>query len=172
MAQRNALSGARREFLDQWGALGSAWGVNRTMSRIHALLMISPAPLNTDEIMTELQISRGSAHGNLKELVSWGLVRPVLLRGERKEHFEGEKDVWKVVRLIARQRRQKEVEPAVEVLDRCLDRTKGLKDAEARAFRGQLQALRKFAGLAERVMRRLGDKFESAAMPWILRFLK
>ena len=64
--------------------------------------------------MEELEISRGNAHGNLKELVTWGLVRPVRIKGERKEHFEAEKDVWVVVQCIARARKRKELEPVLD----------------------------------------------------------
>ncbi len=158
------------EYLTQWGALGSAWGVNRTMSRIHALLMVSPIALSTDQIMEELAISRGNAHGNLKELVAWGLVHSVQPLGERKEHFAAEKDVWVVVQRIAAQRRRREVEPAIAVLERCLEQTKGLRDAEARAFRNQLKELHRFAKLGERAMRRVEKREVGKVVPWILDF--
>src|SRR5437667_10630453 len=98
MKQENQAAAALREAGDevvsQWGAIGSAWGINRTMAQIHALLITAPAALSTDEIMAELKISRGNAHSNLRDLVSWGLVRSVVRKGERKEFFEAEKDVW------------------------------------------------------------------------------
>lgn len=163
---------AKEEYLAQWGALGSAWGVNRTMSQIHALLMVSPDPRNTDQIMEELAISRGNAHGNLKELVQWGLVRPVRLKGERKEYFEAEKDVWIVVQRIARARQQKELEPVLLALDRGLESTRGLEGAEARAFRKQLTELRKFARLGKAVFERVGAESSPRILSWIARFLK
>src|SRR3954453_6980171 len=104
-----ALREARDEFVSQWGAIGSAWGLNRTMPQIHALLITTPNPLSTDEIMEELKISRGNAHGNLRELVSWGLVRSVVRKGERKEFFEAEKDVWKMFCTVMRERRRREL---------------------------------------------------------------
>jgi len=174
MARRpphDALDAAKEDYLTQWGALGSAWGVNRTMSRIHALLMISPDPLNTDEIMEELGISRGNAHGNLKELLAWGLVHSVQPKGERKEHFEAEKVVWNVVQRIATQRRRREVEPAIQVLERRLEQTKGLRDSEARAFRRQLKELHRFARLGERAMRRVEKREMGKVLPWLLDFL-
>src|SRR5579862_1600088 len=97
-----ALAAARDEFVSQWGAMGSAWGINRTMAQIHALLLVTPQPLSTDEIMADLKVSRGNAHGNLRELVSWGLIRGVVRKGERKEYFEAEKDVWKMFCIVAR----------------------------------------------------------------------
>ena len=82
-ATTDALKETREEFVAQWGALGSHWGINRTMAQIHALLMTVPEPLDTDAVMEELEISRGNAHTNLKELVAWGLVRIVVRKGER-----------------------------------------------------------------------------------------
>jgi DNA-binding transcriptional regulator GbsR (MarR family) len=162
---------AREEYLAEWGALGSAWGVNRTMSQIHALLMIAPRPLNTDEIMEELAISRGNAHANLKELQAWGLIRPVAIKGERKEHFEAEKDVWTVVQRIARARRRRELEPVLQVLERGLASTQGLAGAEVKAFRKQLAELRRFARLADSVMQRVGNETSGGILGWVARFL-
>src|SRR6188508_219886 len=125
------LAAARDEFVMQWGAIGSAWGINRTMAQIHALLIISPRALTTDEVMEELQISRGNAHSNLRDLVSWGLVRSVVRKGERKEYFEAEKDVWKMFCIIIRERRRREIRPAMGVLQACAARTKELKSADA-----------------------------------------
>ena len=95
------LSEARDQFVSQWGVIGSAWGVNRTMAQIHALLITAPSALNTDDIMQELRISRGNAHSNLRDLVSWGLVRSVVRKGERKEFFESLSDVWEIFSIIA-----------------------------------------------------------------------
>src|SRR3954465_16065841 len=121
----------RDEFVSQWGAIGSAWGINRTMAQIHALLITPPKPLSTDEIMEDLKISRGNAHGNLRDLVSWGLVRSVVRKGERKEYFEAEKDVWKMFCTVMRERRRRELLPALEVIKNCTERTRHLKSAEA-----------------------------------------
>src|SRR5204863_9713713 len=126
-----ALREARDEFVSQWGVIGSAWGVNRTMAQIHALLITAPAALSTDDIMEELKISRGNAHSNLRDLVSWGLVRSVVRKGERKEFFEAEKDVWKMFCIIIRERRRREMRPAQTVLNECLSRTKSLRGTEA-----------------------------------------
>jgi DNA-binding transcriptional regulator GbsR (MarR family) len=165
------LAEAREEYVNQWGALGSAWGVNRTMSRIHALLMVSPEARNTDQIMEELRISRGNAHGNLKELVRWGLVHPVVVTGERKEFFEAEKDVWRVIQRLTVQRRRAEIEPAMAVIEDCLERTRGVRDAEARAFQKQLRELHRFAKIAQRAMIRVEKGEMGKLMPRIMTFL-
>src|SRR6188508_2828802 len=131
------LAAARDEFVMQWGAIGSAWGINRTMAQIHALLIVTPRALTTDEVMEELQISRGNAHTNLRELVGWGLVRSVVRKGERKEYFEAEKDVWKMFCTVMRERRRRELLPALDVIKNCTERTRHLKSAEAVAFQKQ-----------------------------------
>jgi DNA-binding transcriptional regulator GbsR (MarR family) len=142
------------------------------MSQIHALLMVSAEPLNTDEIMAELGISRGNAHTNLRELVRWGLLHSIRHEGDRKEYFEAEKDVWQVVRIITRERKRKELQPALQTLESCLDQTRGLRDGESRAFRRQLGELQKFARLADRVMEKIGRERSGIILPWIMRFLR
>ncbi|MDX2079676.1 MAG: hypothetical protein SFU53_02740 [Terrimicrobiaceae bacterium] len=155
------LLAAREEFVSQWGAIGSAWGINRTMAQIHALLLTSPRALSTDEIMEELRISRGNANTNLRDLAGWGLIRPVLRKGERKEYFEAEKDIWKMFCIIARERRRREITPATEVLRTCAERTKGLKSAEGRDFHEQMRSLLEFLRMAERVLEHIASSEES-----------
>lgn len=167
-----ALAEARDEFVSQWGAIGSAWGINRTMAQIHALLMVTPRPLSTDEIMADLKISRGNAHGNLRELVSWGLIRSVVRKGERKEYFEAEKDVWRMFCIVARERRRRELRPAMTVIQECAARTKGLKGAEAAAFNKQIKALGDFLDLTDGVITKVTRSEQSRIIPWALKFLK
>lgn len=107
----------KEKFIQSWGALGSSWGVNRTMAQIHALLLIAPEALSADEIMEELKISRGNANMNIRALIDWGLVYKELKAGERKEFFVAEKDIWEVVKCIIAQRKKKELEPMLKVLD-------------------------------------------------------
>jgi len=150
--QHSTLAEAREEFVSQWGTIGSSWGINRTMAQIHALLMTSPHALSTDEVMAELQISRGNANTNLRDLIGWGLIRSVIKKGERKEYFEAEKDVWKIACTVARERKRREITPAMEVLKKCAEKTKGLKSTEARAFHGQISSIQDFLKIAERVL--------------------
>lgn len=148
----NPLAESREEFINQWGILGNAWGVNRTMAQIHALLLVSTKPLSTDQVMEELQISRGNAHSNIKELVGWKLVRTVIVKGERKEFFEAEKDVWKIACTVGRERKRREVEPALNVLESCASATKKLKSEEAQAFHQQISELQEVVSLFDRVL--------------------
>lgn len=166
------LERAKDDFLGQWGAIGSAWGVNRTMAQIHALLMVTPDPLSTDEVMEQLSVSRGNAHANLRELVGWGLVRSVFRKGERKERFEAEKDVWKIFCTVARERKRREIDPVLEVLRECAQRTSSLKGEKALAFHKQVKALLEFTELAANTVDRAARAERSAIVPRILDLLR
>ena len=117
MNQTTDWQEGKDKFLQAWGALGSSWGINRTMAQIHALLMISPQSLSADSVMEELKISRGNANMNLRALMDWGLVYKELRAGDRKEYFVAEKDIWKVVRQIIINRKKKELDPMLKILD-------------------------------------------------------
>ena len=158
------LKEIREEFIAQWGVMGSQWGINRTMAQIHALLMTGAAPLSTDDVMERLEISRGNAHTNLKELVNWGLVRIVTRKGERKEYFEAEKDVWEIFRCIVAQRKRRELDPALQVLERCADGSDGMKSKEGRAFHQQMEELQEFVSFAAKMGDRVGSLPHGKAM--------
>ncbi len=107
-------------FIRRWGEMGATWGISRTMAEVHALLYIAPEALCTDDVMDELAISRGSASMNLRELENWGLIKRMHRRGDRKEYFEAEKDVWQMFDTIMRERRRREVLPIMETIERCI----------------------------------------------------
>ena len=153
----NDLKRSRDEFVAQWGALGTQWGINRTMAQIHALLMTSPEPMCTDDVMEELEVSRGNAHTNLKELVNWGLIRMIVVKGERRDFYEAEKDVWKMFTIITRERKRREIEPALAILNKCAEETEGIKGAEAEAFHNQVKQLGEFVSFASN----MSDKVSS-----------
>lgn len=153
----NELKRSRDEFVAQWGALGTQWGINRTMAQIHALLMTSPGAMCTDDVMAELEVSRGNAHTNLKELVNWGLVRMIVVKGERRDFYEAEKDVWKMFTIITRERKRREIDPALALLNRCAEETKGMTGSEAEAFHNQVKQLGEFVSFASK----MSDKVSS-----------
>jgi DNA-binding transcriptional regulator GbsR (MarR family) len=169
---RAKLVAARDEFVMQWGAMGSAWGISRTMAQIHALLITVPYPMTTDEIMDDLKISRGNAHSNLRDLVSWGLVRSVVRKGERKEYFEAEKDVWKMFCIVSRERSRRELRPAMEVLQGCSERTRDLEGPEALAFNQQIKALSDFLKMTDDVISKISASQQSSIIPWAMKFLR
>lgn len=107
---------AKDKFISTWGSLGSLWGINKAMAQIQALLFISIKPLSMEDIMAELQISRGNTSMNLRQLMDWGIVTKELIPGERKEFFTTEKDVQELSRIIAKERSRREIQPVVKVL--------------------------------------------------------
>lgn len=107
---------AKNKFVQTWGALGSQWGINKTMAQIHALLMVSNEPISMEDIMEELQISRGNASMNLRALMDWGIVYKEYKAGERREFFTAEKDLDELAVKIARERSKREIKPALKVL--------------------------------------------------------
>ena len=155
-------------FIAEWGSVGPAWGMTRTVARVHALLMVSETPLTTDEIMDELHLSRGGVHGALRELVGLGIARSAVRKGERKESFAGEKDPWKVFCCIMRERKRREVEPVLAILDKCIEGTEGMKGEEAKLFTAQLERLRKFVQVGDRAMAKIGASDEKKIIRWLL----
>ncbi len=103
--------------------MGGAWGISRTMAEVHALLMITGEPLCTDDVMDRLQISRGNASMSLRALLDWGIVYRAHKRGDRKEYFEAERDVWTMFTTIARERKKREIDPVVASLYEIRDMT-------------------------------------------------
>ena len=116
---QTGLERSRALFIRRWGEMGGYWGINRTMAELHALLYLSPEPLCTDDIMETLQISRGNTSMNIRQLVNWGLIQRVHKKGDRKEYFVAETDVWEIFETIVRERRRREVEPIFEAIQRC-----------------------------------------------------
>lgn len=147
------LQEGKEKFLQAWGALGSSWGINRTMAQIHALLLISPEALCADDIMGDLKISRGNANMNLRALIDWGLVYKELKPGERKEFFIAEKDMWEVVKSIITERKKRELEPIIKVLDE-LSSVEG-NDAATEEFVNTVKDIKLFSSKADSTLESL-----------------
>jgi DNA-binding transcriptional regulator GbsR (MarR family) len=109
-----------RRFILHWGEMGSKWGINRTVSQIHALLYLAGRPLHAEEIAETLDVARSNVSASLKELQSWKLIRVVHLMSDRRDHFETSTDVWELFRTVVRERKQREFDPTVEVLRECV----------------------------------------------------
>lgn len=111
------LEESKERFIQTWGTFAVNWGVNRTMAQIHALLLTSSEPISTDQVMEKLQISRGNANMNLRSLIDWGIVRKELIKGDRKEYFVADKDVWYLFKQVTKEKRKREIEPVIEFLE-------------------------------------------------------
>ena len=166
-----SLISIEEEFIHQWGVLGSSWGINKTMAQIHALLLIKKDALTTDDIMEQLTISRGNAHYNIKQLLDWSLIRKVIKKGQRKELFLAEKDPWKIFCIITNQRKRRELEPLVAILDQCTNDLKKLKSKDAVQLQTQLKELTKFVNTGVSVMDKLAKSNQSVLMKLIMKIL-
>jgi DNA-binding transcriptional regulator GbsR (MarR family) len=138
------LDRVKENFILHWGEMGQLWGINRTMAQIHALLFISPEHLSANDIMEELQISRGNVSMALRELIAWGIVNRVHVKGERREFYTTEKDVWSMFRIIARERKRREVDPTITVLRESVADLNEVPDEDGQYEREQLQNLLDF----------------------------
>lgn len=131
----------REKFILHWGEMGTRWGINRTMAQVQALLFISEHPLSADEIMNELQISRGNVSMSLRELINWGIVSKMHMKGERKEFFTVEKDVWELFKIILRERKKREIDPTLEVIRNLLNTLEEIDHADKEYFQSQLRSV-------------------------------
>jgi len=114
------LSQVQQKFILHWGEMGTRWGINRTVAQIHALLYVSPRPLNAEEIADALNIARSNVSTSLKELQGWRIVKLVHVLGDKRDHFETMADVWEMFRLVLDERKRREVDPTVVLLAECL----------------------------------------------------
>ncbi len=126
------LSPTLQKFVLHWGEMGTRWGVNRTVAQIHALLFVSPEPLNAETVAETLAVARSNVSTGLRELQAWGIVRVVHVLGDRRDYFEAEKDVWDMFQSIAERRKHREVDPTLTVLRECVAEGRPALDAHAR----------------------------------------
>lgn len=143
---------AKQKFIEQWGILATQWGINRTMAQVHALLLVSDKKMSTDDIMDALSISRGNANMNVRELMNWNLVRKVITPGDRKEYFTAEKDMWKVAKHIMEQRKKRELDPMVKLLDELSKAEGDKRNPETKSFIDSMNNIRKFSEQADKIM--------------------
>jgi DNA-binding transcriptional regulator GbsR (MarR family) len=118
------LTRPMERYVVHWGEMGARWGVNRSVAQIHALLYLSAKPLTAEEIAETLSIARSNVSTSLKELQGWGLANMVHVLGDRRDHFETEKDVWKIALTIIEQRKQREIDPTMGTLAQCVAEAK------------------------------------------------
>lgn len=160
---------AKERFIHSWAEMGPQWGIPRGMAQTHALLMISEEPLSTDDVMKELGISRGGANTSLRALVDWGLVRRVFFKGDRKEYFHSEKDVWNMFCCIARERKKREIEPVIDTMQECLKLAGS--DKSSLFFRGRVKDLLELVRMLDYVLGRIAKEQKNSIMPRILKLL-
>jgi DNA-binding transcriptional regulator GbsR (MarR family) len=166
------LNEAKQQFISSWGAFGTHWGINRTMAQIHALLLVSAEPMTQDDIMEELNISRGNTNMNIRELINWGLVERVILPGERKEFFSAEKDIWKVMKQIVKERKKRELDPMLKLLDQLEGVDGDKRDKHIKTFVDAVSGIKRLGKQADKTL----DLMIRADKNWfvggLMKFLK
>ena len=160
---------SRAKFIETWGTLGSQWGINKSIAQIQALLLITPQPLTTDDIMEALKISRGNANMSIRQLLDWGIIYKKSVAGDRKEYFIAEKDVWKWALKIGSVRKQRELNPVLDLLKEIASDKNSGKTEEEREFAKQIKELNAFT----QQIGKLADKlFSSPQGELLFRMLK
>jgi DNA-binding transcriptional regulator GbsR (MarR family) len=173
----NRLSPVRQKFILHWGEMGARWGINRTVAQIHALLYLAPAPMNAEAIAETLGVARSNVSTSLKELQGWRIVKLVHVMGDKRDHFESMKDVWEMFRVVLDERKRREIDPTLALLEDCiqeagkdkdgdkhtLERLRALQDFFQKTTRWYTQisklpsgALAKFVGAGDKALKLLG----------------
>lgn len=160
---------AKEKFIETWGTLGSQWGVNKSIAQIQALLLISPGPLSTDDIMKELTISRGNVNMSIRTLLDWGIIYKKAIAGDRKEYFVAEKNVWKWSLKIGNVRKQRELNPVLDLLREIAAENQTGKSEEEKEFSKQIKELNAFT---EQISKLADKLFLSPQGELLLKVLK
>lgn len=162
---------AKNKFIQTWGALGSQWGINKTMAQIHALLMVTPDSISMEDIMDELQISRGNASMNLRALIDWGIVYKDYKAGERKEYFYAEKDLDEMAVKISKERSKREIKPALKVLKE-VSSLEAATNKDEQHFAEQTGKLYDFVLQADNVLDKITEYKDNWLAQLMIKFLK
>ena len=161
------LSAIAQKFVLHWGEMGTRWGINRTVAQVHALLFLSEKPLPAEQIAKTLGVARSNISTSLRELQNWGIIRVVHIMGDRRDHFESMKDVFAMFRIIARERKKREIEPTLRVLRDCIGESSKPKSA-APYTRERLTELLNFFEIATTAY----EQMEKLPTPAVLRLAR
>ena len=142
-----------RQFVEHWGVMARSWGINATMGELFALLYVTGEDWTADDLRERLRVSRGNVSMNLRELIAWGVVHKVHRQGERREYYRAEHDVWTLFRRILRERKRRELDPTLVVLDRSVAMVGD--DPSQAAIRSRIHELQDFFGLIDALAGRL-----------------
>lgn len=137
------LTPVQQKFILHWGKMGAQWGINRTVAQIHALLYLSPRPLDAETIAETLSVARSNVSTSLWELQGWGIIRTVHVLGERRDHYESMRDVWEMFRIVLDERKKREIDPTLALLRDCVREAEASKK-EDRATQERLAGLLEF----------------------------
>ena len=167
------LQEAKDKFIQSWGNLGSTWGVSKTMAQIHALFLVSEELLSAEDVMDALEISRGNTNMNIRTLIDWGLVYKESKKGERKEFFRGEKEIYLVGKKIVKVRQRQELEPILDALQDVQNVKSNPKNKEeVEAFTKQIKEIESFSLSANKFLSKVSSSEESWFWKILMKLIK
>ncbi len=159
-----SLKKAIEEFTGRWGEIGNFWGINKVMGQLYALLFASDAPLTLDNMCEQLGISRGNASMNIRALKEWGVIRKVRMKGDRKDYYELDEDIWKIITHFVRERKKRELEPVLDTLRRsstllheALGEMNKTDRRRAQIFLSRLENMRRISETADQLLQKFID---------------
>lgn len=155
-----------QKFILHWGEMGTRWGINRTVAQVHALLFLSPRSLPAEEIAATLSVARSNVSTSVRVLQGWGIVRVVHLLGDRRDHFESIKDVWEIFRIVAEERKRREIDPTLRVIGECVEELKASPQADAATrdrLESMLELLTVMTGLVEEILQMPAQRLRGMA---------
>jgi len=160
----------KNKFIKTWGELGTNWGINKTMGQIHGMLLVGTREYTTDEIMAELNISRGNVNMNLRTLVEWQLIKKVEKTGDRKDYYAAEKDIWTVFRHIIKKRKEKELHPMIHLIEEVSDIQP--TDQDSAEFIKMMNELAIFSSKADKTLDNLVNSKANILVSSYLKFMR
>ncbi len=144
------------------GRLMEFWGFRRHMGRLWTILYLSPEPMTTGELAETLRLSSSAVSLSLGELVHWGAVRKTWRPGERKDFYQAESSVWKLLRRVYERRELNLIREAIDAFagaQRVLDQARGQLAGEDRRrvdyMHKRLSRLNAISKVGERLVRTL-----------------
>ena len=140
---------------DAVGALMERWGFKRNMGRLWGLLYLEQRAMSAQDIGDRLGLSSGAVSTLLSELQQWSVVKKTWIPGERREHYESETNIWKLVSRVLRERELNWIQDALgtfEVALKELDESTG-SDPRAPALTAQVRGLTELAQVGAHLLR-------------------
>jgi DNA-binding transcriptional regulator GbsR (MarR family) len=107
--------------VDAVGGLIEFWGFKRNMGRMWTLLYLERRPLSAADLSERLSLSSGAVSMTLTELQKWGVVKKAWVPGERREYYEPETSIWKMVSRVFRERELRQIHQAIEVFEDAVE---------------------------------------------------
>lgn len=168
-----ALKKSIDDFTHQWGEIGAFWGINKVMGQLYALLFASDKPLTLDDMCRQLGISRGNASMNIRALKEWGVVHKVHVPGDRKDYYELDEDIWKIIAHFVRERKKRELEPVLRTLHRnaaglegSLGGMNGPERRRAAVFLSRLHNMRRISEAVDHMLQKFldGEEVHSSSL--------